>query len=255
MNYIKKLFNAFIMAFTMYTSIPTKFNIWDKEVFHLILPFLPIIGGIIGVIWFFISKLLFYLDLPFMLEVTIIMLTPLFLSGFIHIDGYMDTCDAIFSRSSLEKKRLILKDPNVGAFAVVSIIILFFINFSCVYEILKKSTNIIAFIFIPIISRAITVIMALKTKSISVDGFISNFKRGTNNFHLGFLFFLILSILILSYIFLDKDLFIILIFTLIFGILFSKYCINQLDGISGDLCGFIITLSETFTLIFWTIIL
>ncbi len=43
-------------------------------------------------------------------------LLPLIVSGGIHLDGLVDTADALYSRRETEKKLEILKDPHVGAF-------------------------------------------------------------------------------------------------------------------------------------------
>lgn len=43
-------------------------------------------------------------------------------TGFIHLDGYMDCCDAILSRASAQEKRRILKDSHVGAFSVIALV-------------------------------------------------------------------------------------------------------------------------------------
>ena len=42
----------------------------------------------------------------------------------LHLDGFMDTCDALLGGSSPEGRRRILKDPRVGAFAVVGVVCL-----------------------------------------------------------------------------------------------------------------------------------
>ena len=44
---------------------------------------------------------------------------PLWISGGIHMDGYMDTRDALASCGDKEKKLAILKDSHTGAFAVM----------------------------------------------------------------------------------------------------------------------------------------
>lgn len=54
--------------------------------------------------------------------------------GFIHLDGFMDCSDAILSRRPLEERQRILKDPNTGAFAVVSAIFLILFWFACMTE-------------------------------------------------------------------------------------------------------------------------
>lgn len=47
-------------------------------------------------------------------------LLPLIVSGGIHLDGLVDTADALYSRRETEKKLEILKDPHVGAFGVMA---------------------------------------------------------------------------------------------------------------------------------------
>ena len=43
----------------------------------------------------------------------------LLVTGGIHMDGYMDTMDALHSYGNREKKLEILKDSHIGAFAVI----------------------------------------------------------------------------------------------------------------------------------------
>ena len=49
---------------------------------------------------------------------------PWLLTGFILLDGYMDVCDAILSRRDLATRQKILKDSHCGAFAVICIVLL-----------------------------------------------------------------------------------------------------------------------------------
>ena len=49
---------------------------------------------------------------------------PWLLSGCIHLDGFLDCCDAIFSRRDLETRQRILKDSHVGSFAVIGMVLL-----------------------------------------------------------------------------------------------------------------------------------
>ena len=44
---------------------------------------------------------------------------PLLVTGGFHLDGYMDTMDALHSYQKKEKKLEILKDPHIGAFSVI----------------------------------------------------------------------------------------------------------------------------------------
>lgn len=101
-----RFLNGLIMAFTMYTTIPMPKNKWEEKNFPFILVNLPTIGVFIGILWYVIALVLRKINLNQEISTVILMLFPLILTGFIHIDGYMDTCDAIFSRASLEKKMI-----------------------------------------------------------------------------------------------------------------------------------------------------
>lgn len=45
---------------------------------------------------------------------------PLLVTGGIHMDGFLDTMDAVHSYGDRSRKLEILKDPHLGAFAVIS---------------------------------------------------------------------------------------------------------------------------------------
>lgn len=244
-----RFLNGLIMAFTMYTTIPMPKNKWEEKNFPFILVNLPIVGIFIGILWYFIALVLIKVNLSQQISTVILMLFPLILTGFIHIDGYMDTCDAIFSRASLEKKREILKDSRVGAFAVIGAISLAFFYYASIQEIIVKNQEYLkALIFIPVFSRCMAVLFTIKTKLISEKGFIADFKKGMNKKHfLSIVSILILSIL-LAYFIAGEFMIFIALMNILFASFSALYSINQMNGISGDLCGFIITLSSALSL-------
>lgn len=84
-----------------------------------ILVALPIVGVIIAALlqlWLWLCGLLDFGTLLFAAGLTLV---PVLLTGGIHLDGYCDTVDALSSRASREKKLAILKDPCIGAFALI----------------------------------------------------------------------------------------------------------------------------------------
>ena len=56
---------------------------------------------------------------PALLAVTLVVLTRA-----LHLDGFMDSCDALLGGFDRERRLAILRDPNVGAFAVVGVVCL-----------------------------------------------------------------------------------------------------------------------------------
>ena len=50
----------------------------------------------------------------------------------LHLDGLMDTCDALFGGFDRKQRLEILRDPHVGAFAVVGVVCLLAIKIAAV---------------------------------------------------------------------------------------------------------------------------
>ena len=159
---MKKYFKGFLMAISMFTVIPLPRYEWDDEGGKNIMKFYPVIGLIVGLIWYGAFRLLSLLGASIMVTTAITLITPFILTGMLHLDGYMDVCDALLSRRNKEEKLRILKDPHTGAFAVISVVMLFIVNFSGLYTVISNSiqgnsvnnnTSAIGLILIPIISR------------------------------------------------------------------------------------------------------
>lgn len=116
---MKKLYNSCIIAFSMFSRIPMPNCDWSQENMAYMMCFFPWVGAVIGgVSWLWGN---FGAGIPFngVLYTVILMLIPLFLDGGIHLDGLLDTSDALSSWMPREKRLEILKDVHTGAFAVI----------------------------------------------------------------------------------------------------------------------------------------
>lgn len=118
-------FKTIAVAFSMYSAIPMPQFEWNEKNMRYALCAFPLIGLVIGLLcwgWWEVSVLL---GLPDILRGAVLCLIPVLVTGGIHLDGYSDTCDALASHQSPEKKQEILKDPHVGSFAVIRLCGLF----------------------------------------------------------------------------------------------------------------------------------
>lgn len=240
---MKRLFNGFVMSLTMFSIIPLPQR-WDDKAFCIVIPSFPLVGAIIGGLWFGLSLILSSLAMPLMLSAALLWLFPLVISGFIHVDGFMDTSDAIFSRGELSKKRAILKDSHVGAFAVIALGCYLILGFSSVYSMLERGMSTLALLFIPLLSRSLAGTVLLNVKPISKTGFGATFRQNTKPIHTGVVVCFGIACLAVAYFCGGFNILLPLSALLLGGLLSSVYVVKQLDGISGDLCGFIITVSE-----------
>ena len=109
---MKKYFKGFLMAISMFTIIPLPKYEWDDEGGKNIMKFYPVIGLIVGVIWYGVFRILNLLGASIMVTTAVTLITPFILTGMLHLDGYMDVCDALLSRRDKQEKLRILKESS-----------------------------------------------------------------------------------------------------------------------------------------------
>ena len=110
---------SFLIAFAMYSRVPVPTIDWTKERMRYVFCFFPAIGilcgfGLWG--WLLLAEYAGFSPVSAGLIGTAI---PVFITGGIHMDGFLDTADALSSYGNREKKLEILKDPHTGAFAII----------------------------------------------------------------------------------------------------------------------------------------
>lgn len=117
------MLQSVFLAFTLYSRIPVPQAQWNEKNLRCCICFLPLVGAVIGAAQFGMFLLLEKTGTGPVLRGTLLAVLPVLLSGGIHMDGFMDTCDAIHSWKSREDRLRILKDPHAGAFAVLGCVL------------------------------------------------------------------------------------------------------------------------------------
>lgn len=235
---MKQYFNAFFMCQSMFCAIPCPMKIWDENARDKQLLFFPFIGAEIGIIWFLLAKLCLFLNLPLFLTAFILAVYPFVISGYIHLDGFMDVTDSVKSYRSLEKRREILKDSRVGAFAVIGCIILFIGQFAVFAS--MKLINATALVFIPIVSRCCSSLALNTFKKISESQYVGVAK---NKGQIVVLTAQLLLILVLSFVVCGKKAITVLAVIAGYALALSK-AYKSLEGVNGDVAGYALTISE-----------
>lgn len=110
-----------LVAFAMFSALPLPRSEWNAGNMRYALCAFPLIGLVCGGLWWGWSAVCVWLLVPAVLRGAGLCLIPVLVTGGIHLDGYADTCDALASCASPEKKQEILKDPRCGAFAVIQL--------------------------------------------------------------------------------------------------------------------------------------
>ena len=128
-----RLMRSACIALSMYTRLPVPQFSWEEEDMQYAICFFPLAGVLTGALlygWLFAAE---RLGLPSAARCIIASLLPLLLTGGIHADGFMDTSDALQSWGGRERRLEILKDPHIGAFAVIRFLCLGGIYLSAVF--------------------------------------------------------------------------------------------------------------------------
>ena len=126
MSIIKSL----VIAFSMYSKIPMPHLELDEKDMKYVMGFFPLIGLITGALaygWIYAGEILYVPDIS---RTLVLIILPVIITGGIHVDGYMDTCDALNSYGDREKKLAILKDSHIGAFAVIKLLVYYVLYYA-----------------------------------------------------------------------------------------------------------------------------
>lgn len=148
------LWNGFKIAFSMYSKIPMPKQEWNEKNMRYSMCFFPLIGVVIGILIYGWSYLCSYIGFGMIFWLAGILVIPILVSGGIHLDGFIDTQDALSSYQPKERKLEILKDSHIGAFALISCIVYFVIMTGIFSELRRQDILIISFGYI--LSRALS---------------------------------------------------------------------------------------------------
>lgn len=167
---------SLIVAFAMYSKFPMPRVNWNKANMAYALCWFPLVGVVIGIFlfaWFYLAD---FFSIGTQLSAVVTALIPVAVTGGIHLDGFADTADALASHAAKEQKLIIMKDPNSGAFAVISLCVYFLLYYAALCEL----TFTVALCFIPVLSRALTGFAAVSYKNARKDGFLVAFTEAAN---------------------------------------------------------------------------
>lgn len=166
---------ALMIAFSMYSKIPMPAFLWEEKDRKRAMCFFPLIGAVAGALFYGAFRLLEYKGVGTALSAAVLTAIPLLVTGGIHMDGFLDTCDARASYGDKEKKLQILKDTHTGAFAVISGILYLLFYFSACTELTKPMAGAAAAGFI--LSRALSGFAVVTFSEARAHGMLADFMK------------------------------------------------------------------------------
>ncbi|MBR1561337.1 MAG: adenosylcobinamide-GDP ribazoletransferase [Clostridia bacterium] len=240
-----KLIRAFFMCLGMFTSLPCPYRPWDEDARDWMLVMLPVVGLVIGALWAGLAWLAVEVLHLSSISAALIAALPWLLTGFIHLDGYMDTCDAMLSWRPLEKRLEILKDSHTGAFAVVGLGLLMLFSYDAAATFAIPGAY-APLVFIPIVSRCGSALAVLTLKPIGHSQYAAMEGKAAQRAAVVGIWAVAVGVCALCF-GLGPGL-CLLIETAAYALAMT-WVYRTLQGVSGDVAGFALTVSECVALI------
>lgn len=173
-------FNSMWIAISTYSILPAPRVEWREENMRSAICFLPVVGICIGLALLLWQRLCLALEAETALFAAVATVLPLLLTGGIHMDGFMDTADALSSHQPRERKLEILKDSHIGAFAVIWCAAYLLLSFG-LYGSLYRGTAWIMIGIGFILSRSLCALGALTLPGARNSGMLRAFTEHAKN--------------------------------------------------------------------------
>lgn len=121
--------------------------------------YFPLVGLLLGALLWLLSLLLAPL-VPQMVLAALLVVTLVILTGGLHFDGLMDTCDGFFGGLTRERKLEIMRDSRVGSFGVLAGACALLLKFACLASLHEYSLLAVFLVTLP--SARWSMVLALR---------------------------------------------------------------------------------------------
>lgn len=239
-----KTIKGLIMGIQFFTSIPIPYAVpMDREHIERAVRMLPVLGLMQGVVYAgLLYILLNWTPLSPLAAAFFLWLALILVTGGIHLDGWMDASDAFFSFREKDKRLKIMKDPHMGAFGVLSVIVLLSARFLFIYEIVLHAvdTVYVLIMLIPFLSKSLTGVLIIKVRAAKEDGLGTMFKKAAGRYTLWFYPLYIAIVLAALWLVQTEAIFgavILVMMTGLFILLAARKAVKWFGGITGDVLG------------------
>ena len=243
-----KYINACIIAFAMYSKIPMPRIDWKKENMKYAMCFFPWVGAVIGACVFFWGQFAGKIPVGQTLYAVVLTLIPVLITGGIHLDGLLDTADALSSYQPKERRLEILKDSHAGAFAIIVCCMYFLAYFGFASELSLEGIGIVAAGFF--FSRCLSGFAVTTFPCAKGSGLLATFANGADKKRAGTILLIegVLAAAFLLWLNLLLGAAAIVAAMLTF-LWYHHMSVKKFGGITGDLAGCFLQVCEMMILI------
>ena len=242
---MKKFYHSFLIAFSMYSKIPMPQCEWNEENMAYAMCFFPWIGVAIGGVTWLWGTFGMYLGLSSAFYIVILTFIPWFLTGGIHLDGLLDTADAMSSWQERERRLEILKDSHAGAFAIITACVYFILWLGAWDQLLGNYNGICIMSLGFMMSRCLSGIGVITFPKARTDGTVAEFSRNASEIAVRNVLITMFVILAALMIWVDPVLGVLAAVSALLVFWWYHYmALKYFGGTTGDLSGFFLCICE-----------
>ena len=242
---MKSLWNSFKIAFAMFSKIPMPQAEWTEENMHYMLCFFPFVGVAAGVITLGVSWLGEYFGFGTGFMAMALILVPVLVTGGIHVDGLLDTSDALSSWRDREKRLEILKDSHAGAFAVITACVYFLVLYGGFSQITGDWTAMKLIALGYVVSRCFSGLGVITLPKANAGGTVAEFSRKAQDTAVRNTLIVYLVLLAALMLLIQPVWGAVTFVTAVLVFLFYKHkAMKYFGGTTGDLSGYFLCLCE-----------
>mgnify|MGYP000857584167 FL=1 len=243
------MIRSLILMFQFMTRLPIPIEIeMDKETISKGIIFLPLVGMVVGAISWVVYYLLSFINTDIAALGAVI--ANVAATGGLHIDGLSDTCDGFFSARSRERILEIMKDSRVGTFGVIAIVMTLLAKYTLISN-LPQDMIFSALILASGASRFAASFLITFGKSARPGGLGDMFSSSSSKayFWLSAGIFSAIGIILGGWAFIKS-----LVVILAFGLLLMRRSYRIIGGLTGDVYGAAIEISDILGLITFLVV-
>ncbi len=225
---------------------------WEKENMKYAMCFFPWVGAVIGVCVYLWGRFAGNIPVGSILYAAVLTLIPIFITGGIHLDGLLDTADALSSWQTRERRLEILKDSHTGAFAIITCCMYFIAYFGFSSELFEmqriEGIGVIAIGFF--LSRCLSGFSVTAFPCAKDSGLAATFANGADKKRAGKVLIAegILAIAVMIWVSIPLGIAALVAALLTFW-WYHHMSVEKFGGITGDLAGCFLQVCELMILV------
>ncbi len=244
---------SFFIAQTFLTRIPTpQISPMSEEEISRSILYYPLIGLCIGLFLTLIASTASDLvdASAYSMVATILIAVWVLITGALHLDGLADTADGfVGGQGSSERTLSIMKDSVSGPIGITAIFLILLLKYSAIVAILNAELSYWSLLLAPVIGRAVAIGLLTYSPIAQQQGLAFELKKTEYPEIVALILFLVTIVVYIV----TSLMVLIVISLLVYAI--RHWAIVRLKGITGDILGLSIELTEAIFLIMAVFIL